>query len=73
VFPKDCEEAIIVRRLNEMNHLVNDHVFEEILRLRYRGSTGLRGTLAVAALGIEFDTTKHLCPGSRTVRPDRSY
>ena len=33
--PKDREEAITVRRLNEMNHLVHDYVFEEILRLRY--------------------------------------
>ena len=30
---EDGHEAIIVRRLNEMNHLVNDHVFEEIFRL----------------------------------------
>ncbi len=35
VSPKDREEAITVRRLNEMNHLVNDHEFEEILRLRH--------------------------------------
>ena len=27
----------------------------------------------MAALGIEFDTTKHVCPGSRTMRTDRSY
>ncbi len=40
---------------------------------RYGGSTGLRGTVAVAACGIEFDPTKRFCPGSRTVRPDCSY
>ena len=30
---KDSDEAITVRRLNEMNHLVNDDVLEEILWL----------------------------------------
>lgn len=27
---KNGDEAIAVRRLNEMNHLVNDNVFEEV-------------------------------------------
>ena len=30
---KDGQEAIIMRRLNKVNHLVNDHVFEKVLRL----------------------------------------
>ena len=32
---KDGQEALTMRRLNKMNHLVNDPVFEEILRLRH--------------------------------------
>ena len=34
--PEDGHEAITMRGFNQMNHLVNDHVFEEVLRLRHK-------------------------------------
>jgi hypothetical protein len=33
VLSKYGQEAIVMRRLNKVNHLVNDHVFEKVLRL----------------------------------------
>jgi hypothetical protein len=35
VLPKDGQEAITMRGLNEMDHLMNDHVFEQVLRLSH--------------------------------------
>src|SRR5438105_763897 len=35
VFSKNRQKAVTVGRLNEMNHLVDNHVFQEVLRLRH--------------------------------------
>src|SRR5258707_15733392 len=36
MFLKYADEAIAVRGLNEMDHLVSNHVFEQVLRLLYQ-------------------------------------
>lgn len=69
MFFKNGHEAFTMGALNEMDHLMNDHVFEEVLRLRreLRIETNMP-CLVVAASPLGLHALKEI-PSHFNVQP----
>ena len=79
LFDRTMHEQVMSRLLLEAKlryALENEELtlhYQPIVAVDTGAVQGFEALLRWQPSGFEFDTTKHFCPGSRTVRPDCSY